>query len=176
MDAGLVALSRTWGDDVPMTTGPLDALEQRAWLALGRMMIVLPRALDDHLQRATGLPMTTYAVLMHLSSAPDGQLRMSELADLTALSPSRMTRVIDQLQRQGQVQRFPCAKDGRGTLACITDLGRERLRQAWPDHLNSVRTLVIDQLDTTELRRLASLAERINAAVDAAGAGHPQAG
>lgn len=125
--------------------------------------------MDDDLQRSAGLQSTAYAVLVHLSEAPDRRLRMSQLAERTALSPSRMTRVIDRLELQGLVHRVPCAEDGRATLAELTEAGVTRLRAAWPAHLALVHELVLDELEHAELEALASIAERLVARAQASG-------
>lgn len=82
---------------------PLTAQEERFWRALMRVIIALPRSLDDDLLRSTGLTLTEYVVLMNLSEAENQELRMADLASATALSASRITRVVDALQSRGQV-------------------------------------------------------------------------
>ena len=74
-----------------------------------------------------GLPLTSYEVLMYLGDAPDGKLRMGELADRLLLSRSGITRLVDRLARQGLLERERCEDDGRGYYALLTPLGRETL-------------------------------------------------
>jgi DNA-binding MarR family transcriptional regulator len=126
-----------------------------------RLVFNLPRALGEDLQRACGLNSTEYSVLMHLSESPDGQLVMSELAERTNLSPSRITRVIDQMARLELVERRPGSLDGRTTLASLTKTGLATLRRAWPHHLRSVRQRAFDQLTPEETHVLAPVLDRL---------------
>jgi hypothetical protein len=70
---------------------PLNDDEELVWRSLMRLVFTLRPMLDEDLQRSCGLTSTEYSVLMHLSEAPDRQLRMSDLAERTNLSPSRIS-------------------------------------------------------------------------------------
>jgi DNA-binding MarR family transcriptional regulator len=91
----------------------------------------------------TGLSLVEYTVLVRLSES-DGALRMTELAHMTCLSASRMTRLIESLQGRGLVEKRRACDDGRGFVAAITDEGLRRLKWAYPMHLASARTRVVD--------------------------------
>ncbi|MFE2068449.1 MULTISPECIES: MarR family winged helix-turn-helix transcriptional regulator [unclassified Streptomyces] len=126
---------------------PLTAQEERLWRALMRVIVALPRSLDDDLLRSTGLTLTEYVVLMNLSEAENQELRMTDLASATALSASRITRVVDALQSRGQVVKRRYEGDARGNVATLTPEGLKRLQDAYPIHLASARKRVIDLLD-----------------------------
>ncbi|MFD3587333.1 MarR family winged helix-turn-helix transcriptional regulator [Streptomyces sp. NPDC058683] len=126
---------------------PLTAHEERFWRALMRVIVALPRSLDDDLLRSTGLTLTEYVVLMNLSEAENQELRMTDLASATALSASRITRVVDALQSRGQVVKRRYEGDARGNVATLTPEGLKRLQEAYPVHLASARKRVVDLLD-----------------------------
>jgi DNA-binding MarR family transcriptional regulator len=126
---------------------PLTAHEERFWRALLRVIVALPRSLDDDLLRSTGLTLTEYVVLMNLSEAENQELRMADLASATALSASRITRVVDTLQSRGQVVKRRYEGDARGNVATLTPEGLKRLQDAYPVHLASARKRVVDLLD-----------------------------
>ncbi|MBK6010430.1 MarR family winged helix-turn-helix transcriptional regulator [Streptomyces sp. MBT53] len=130
---------------------PLTAQEERFWRALMRVIVALPRSLDDDLLRATGLTLTEYVVLMSLSEAENQELRMADLASATALSASRITRVVDALQSRGQVVKRRYEGDARGNVATLTPDGMQRLQAAYPVHLASARKRVMDHLDGRSL-------------------------
>ncbi|MFF5306403.1 MULTISPECIES: MarR family winged helix-turn-helix transcriptional regulator [Streptomyces] len=130
---------------------PLTAQEERFWRALMRVIVALPRSLDDDLLRATGLTLTEYVVLMSLSEAENQELRMADLAAATALSASRITRVVDALQSRGQVVKRRYEGDARGNVATLTPEGLKRLEAAYPIHLASARKRVMDHLDGRSL-------------------------
>jgi DNA-binding MarR family transcriptional regulator len=147
---------------------PLNDDEELVWRSLMRLVFTLRPALDDDLQRSCGLSSTEYSVLMHLSESPDRQLRMSELADRTSLSPSRISRVIDAMARVGLVERRSGSADGRNTYAALTKTGLSTLARAWPHHLRSVRQRAFDHLTAEETRILGSILQRLAQAGDAA--------
>ncbi|MFJ9712517.1 MarR family winged helix-turn-helix transcriptional regulator [Streptomyces sp. NPDC101234] len=126
---------------------PLTAQEERLWRAMMRVIVALPRSLDDDLLRSTGLTLTEYVVLMNLSEAENQELRMADLASAAALSASRITRVVDALQSRGQVVKRRYEGDARGNVATLTPEGLKRLQDAYPVHLASARKRVIDLLD-----------------------------
>jgi DNA-binding MarR family transcriptional regulator len=134
---------------------PLTPVEEAAWRALGRAVLVIPRVLDAELLATEGLNMTEYSVLMNLSEAPDRSLRMSELANYVSITVSGLTRVVQRLSGQGLVERVRAESDGRGQVAVLTDAGLARLRQAWPTHLAGVRRHVMDHLAGLDLAALA---------------------
>lgn len=104
---------------------------------------------DRELQEAHGLSLGDYDVLVHLSEADGGSLRMSELAERLLLSRSGLTRRIDGLVRAGWVERKACPNDGRGSLAVLTNAGLMRLEEAAPTHVQGVRRYLIDPLGET---------------------------
>jgi len=134
---------------------PLDEVEERAWRALARAFVVVPRVLEAELHAAHGMTMTEYFVLVNLSEAPDRQLRMSELAARGAMSLSAISRVVDGLERQGLVERARCPSDKRGLLAVLTGAGLERLQEAYPTHLRGVREHVVAHFGALDLTALA---------------------
>ena len=144
----------------------LTAEEEAVMRALARAIIVIPRVLDADLTREQRLAANEYTVLMHLSEAPGRTLRMTALANAVALSLSGMTRIVSRLESEGLVARHRCGSDGRGMNAVLTDAGLQRLRDAWPTHLESVRRHIIDLLREmvelgADLREIATSLQRI---------------
>jgi DNA-binding MarR family transcriptional regulator len=150
---------------------PLTPTEEALWRALMRLMLTLHRALDDDLVRARGMTANEYTVLMNLSEAPDRALRITELADAAALSVSRMSRLVDDLQSRNLVAKRRSEIDGRGNVASLTREGVARLRAAYPDHLASARRLVLDHVDRDDLARVARALEVIALQLDERPAG-----
>ena len=136
---------------MPEKPQPLDALEEPAWRALARFFVVAPRLLDEDLQRGAGMSLSAYSMLVHLSEAPARTLRITELANRAYLSGSRTTRLIDELMAEGLVLKQRSASDGRGFDVKLTTAGLSALRRAYPVHLRSVRSRVLDHVDRSAL-------------------------
>jgi len=149
---------------VKMTTGEQQALtaaELRAWRGLLRAHGCLAKRLDAALDQAHGLPMTSYEVLHHLEGASSERMRMCDLAAQAQLSRSGLTRLVDRLEREGLLSRCSCEQDARGSFACLTELGRERLAEARGTHLAVVREHFLSRFSEEELDLLADTWERI---------------
>ncbi|SFK53182.1 MarR family winged helix-turn-helix transcriptional regulator [Geodermatophilus ruber] len=149
--------------------------EMQAWLALGGVLMWLPSALDAQLQRDAGITHFEYQVLAGLSMSPGGTLRMSELAAFSNGSLSRLSRVVDRLEKRGWVERRPDPDDGRYTLAVLTEAGREKVEQTAPGHVEEVRRLVFDPLTQAQARQLREISRRIGQAIDPDGGWPPTA-
>ncbi len=91
--------------------------------ALGRLMLVLPRALDADLERDQRMSLSEYSALRHLSEAPHQRMRMSELAAACDMSLSGMTRLAGKLESLGFLDRVRCERDARGLDAVLTEAG-----------------------------------------------------
>lgn len=89
------------------------------------------RAIEADLSRARTIPLTWYDVLLELHGA-GGRLRMRTLGERVVLSRTRVSRLVDELVRDGLVVREPDPDDGRVTFAVITDEGRAALRATAP--------------------------------------------
>lgn len=133
----------------------LDPAERRAWEALVGATQTVMTALDDELVAGHDLTLGDYEVFVHLSSTPDGRLRMAELAERLSLSPSGLTRRLDRLTRRGLVARERCASDRRGTFAVLTPAGRARLEEAAPTHVCGVRRHFLNHLSAAQQAALA---------------------
>lgn len=144
----------------------LDAEEQRAWRAFLEATVLLFDALDRQLQRDADMPHGYYEILVRLSEAEGRTLRMSELADATRSSRSRLSHAIARLEERGWVERVECLTDRRGQLAHLTDRGFEVLRDAAPGHVAAVREAVIDRLAPEQVGQLRAIAEAIRAGLE----------
>jgi DNA-binding MarR family transcriptional regulator len=144
----------------------LDEDDVEAWLPFVRLLWWLPAAIEDQLQRDSGLSHFEYGVLAALSAADSATLRMSELAIYANGSLSRLSRAVTRLENRKWVTRKPDPADGRFTLATLTDNGRAVLVEAAPGHAGAVNRLVFDVLTKAQVRQLGIIATRILNAID----------
>ena len=128
----------------------LSAHEQELWRGWIAASMLLPDRLSRDLQEMHGLTGTDYQILVELSENPERRMRMSTLADHTLLSRSRLSHQIDRMAKAGLVERQVCEGDGRGMFAVLTDHGWDTIVKAAPDHVESVRQHLLDQLTPEE--------------------------
>ncbi|MGI5159407.1 MarR family winged helix-turn-helix transcriptional regulator [Microbispora sp. CA-102843] len=136
--------------DVPQWLTPQEQGAWRAHLAAHRLLF---HQLDRELQ-GTGLSLNDYEILVNLSESPDRRMRMSELADATIQSRSRLSHQISRMEAAGLVTRQDCEDDRRGTFAVLTGHGWETIQRVAPDHVASVRRHFIDLMTPEQVSAL----------------------
>jgi DNA-binding MarR family transcriptional regulator len=152
--------SLTDGDPRTIPARWLSDDEQDAWRGYIRLAQLLMRQLDRDLH-PFGLSMHDYEILVELSEAPGRRMRMTELADRTAHSRSRLSHQVNRMEAKGLVVREGCEGDKRGTFAVLTGPGADTITQVAPFHVASVREHFIDQLPAVELSALSAACQPI---------------
>jgi len=132
----------------------LTGQETEAWLQVATIATQLPAVLDAQLEHDAGIGFFEYTVLSWLSMAECRTLRMSQLAEFSRGSLSRLSNVVKRLEQRGLVRRAPDPTNGRYTNAVLTDAGWECVVQAAPGHVNAVRQFIFDPLSAEQLEAL----------------------
>jgi DNA-binding MarR family transcriptional regulator len=143
-------------------------VQLEAWRAYLLSHAAIRRSLDADLLAHHGLTARDYEVLLFLAQEDGHRLAMSALADLTMLTRSGVTRLIDGLTKSGLVKRVSCPEDLRVSYAQLTDHGLERLREAGRTHIQSVHAAFLDHFSESEVEALAELLGRLPSAPGAA--------
>ncbi len=132
-----------------------------AWIRLLRGHAAATRAVEAELLREHGLTINDYEALLVLANADDGRLRRTDLARDLQLTASGVTRLLDELERAGYVDRASCDTDARVTYAVLTDEGRAKLSEASDSHVAAVHELFEEHYSSEELATLAELLGRL---------------
>jgi DNA-binding MarR family transcriptional regulator len=140
----------------------LDQEEETAWRAYLDGTRLLFQALDRQLATDAGLSLTDYELLVRLSEAPDGTLRMRELAEATLTTRSGATRAVTRAEKAGWIRRVECEDDRRGMNAELTEAGRAKLAASAPGHVEAVRKNLLDLLTPEQLRQLTDIGSRLH--------------
>ena len=143
------------------STDLLGPVQLRAWRGLLRVHSALVKALDAELEAAHGLALTSYEVLLFLADAPEGKMRMHDLASSVLLSRSGLTRLVDRLERDGLIERATCQSDARGAYAVITPAGRKLLDAARATHRAGVRAHFLGHLSDEDLEALGEAWDKV---------------
>jgi DNA-binding MarR family transcriptional regulator len=137
----------------------LSAEEQAAWRPFVDGVRALMDVLDRQLQAESNLPHSYFEVLIPLSEAEHRTLRMSELAQATRSSRSRLSHAVARLEERGWVRRLDCPTDRRGQLAQLTEAGFAVVEEAAPGHVAAVRRYLIDRLSPEQLKALGEIGQ-----------------
>jgi DNA-binding MarR family transcriptional regulator len=144
----------------------LSAQEQQAWRSFLNACRRLFAEMDAHLQHVAGIPHAYYEILVRLSEAPGRELRMTQLADASTSSKSRLSHAVSRLEERGWVERAACPTDRRGQLARLTDEGLAALDSAAQEHVEMVRQMVFDQLTPEQVEQLRIISTAIESGVE----------
>jgi DNA-binding MarR family transcriptional regulator len=130
----------------------------RAVTSIMRAQQILIAGLDAAL-RPFGLTFSRYEALVLLTFSSSGALPLSKIGERLQVHATSVTNVVDRLEAAGLVRREPNPRDGRGTLAVITDEGRQVADRATRQlHLNQFGLQGVAEDD---LRRLFTVLRRL---------------
>ncbi len=139
----------------------LTADEQLAWRTFLTACQSLFSAIDAQLLRDSDIPHGYYEILVRLSETPGRALRMTQLAEASTSSKSRLSHAVARLEERGWVRRTDCPTDRRGQIAQLTDEGFAALAAAAPGHVDQVRRSLIDRLTAEQVEQLREIGAAI---------------
>lgn len=139
----------------------LDDDEKRAWIGWVFATRLFWEEIERDLTRDADMPFGYYDILVMLSESPGRRMRMSELADCTQSSRSRLSHAVNRLEALGWVRREACPDDRRGQVAVLTDAGFAALAAAAPHHVESVRAHLFDVLSPEQLAQLDDITQTL---------------
>lgn len=130
------------------------------WVKLARSFSVFNRrAAEDILRHNITLPQFgVMEVLFH-----KGEMTIGELCKKQLVSGGNMTVVIDNLVRDGLVERIPKADDRRAIIIRLTATGKSLIKKVFPQHAKLIAKLS-SGLTQAEQKQLASLLKRMGTA------------
>ncbi len=131
--------------------------EQRAWRAFIDAIRLFTGEIERELQHDSGLNHAYYQILVTLSETPGRTIRMSDLAELTLTSRSRLSHAVARLEEAGWVERRSCPSDKRGSFASLTDTGMAVLEEAARGHVEAVRRNLFDVLSPCQVQQLGEI-------------------
>ncbi len=142
--------------------GRHDSCDKRhvAWPLFLHTYSALMDVLENELQRARGMPLAWFDVLIRLQDA-GGRMKMQDLAESISLSRSGLTRLVDRMELAGYIKRTEYAADRRIIFATITAKGRREFSAAAPVAFAGVQKHFTSQLTRDELRALESALAKI---------------
>jgi DNA-binding MarR family transcriptional regulator len=130
----------------------------RAVTSIMRAHQILIAELDAML-RPFGITFSRYEALVLLSYSREDALPLSVVGERLQVHATSVTNVIDRLEGAGLVKRMPNPRDGRGTLAVITEAGRDVAHKA-TEAFNAAR-FGASSLDLAELDAMFGVLRRL---------------
>jgi MarR family transcriptional regulator, 2-MHQ and catechol-resistance regulon repressor len=131
------------------------------WVKLAKSYSVISKKTsDDILKHDVTLPQfSVMEVLYH-----KGEMTIGELCKRQLVSGGNMTVVIDNLVRDGFVERIPKPDDRRAVIIRLTEKGHTLIKDIFPDHAKLVAN-VVSALSSDEQKQLALLLKKLGTSV-----------
>ncbi|OBX81137.1 MarR family winged helix-turn-helix transcriptional regulator [Faucicola atlantae] len=115
--------------------------ESQAWLQLVQSISIVEAKLAKFLNQQHNIGLTDYRALEILSSSPNRELRMQELAHRLGLNQSSISRMVERLEKNDLTFRDLCPDDKRGVYTVLTKTGQEKLNDIKPDYDDQLNQL-----------------------------------
>ncbi|MDF1737926.1 MAG: MarR family transcriptional regulator [Verrucomicrobiales bacterium] len=137
-----------------------------AWRLFLMSHSVLTKAVTAALDEAGCISFDTYDVLVTLSEAPGGLMKMGDLANATFFSNSGISRRAARLEEEGLMKRVRCGDDGRVFYATLTPAGRKALRDAWPVYRKVIDNVFVRSLSKEKAQAMTAMFRTVLREVD----------
>jgi DNA-binding MarR family transcriptional regulator len=120
------------------------------------------RPIDDALERAHRTNITGYEVLARLQQIPQGA-SVRFLSDQVVVSPSRVSRVIEDFVSRGLLERAASPHDGRLSLVTVTPKCQDELARMRTTFEQALDEHFLTRLTATQIRGLTDIGRRLGA-------------
>lgn len=135
------------------------------WLNdLVRLEIVLWNRVDARLRQRHDLPLAYFQALDELSRAPDGGLRVGDLAGRMRITVGGTSKLVDRVESAGLLRRVADPADRRASRIVLTPTGRRALTAATKTYSAEVAAALDPVLSGTRQRQMHGFVERLLAA------------
>ncbi|MFD7893740.1 MarR family winged helix-turn-helix transcriptional regulator [Streptomyces sp. NPDC059743] len=115
--------------------------------------------MGQELHRETGMRQIHFEILGWLEEAPGHRMSMGDLARRSAVSPSRLSHLVDRLEELSWVRRLESPQDGRSHLAELSDAGHAALGKATLRHAQYTQERFLNLLSAEQVGQLRQISE-----------------
>ena len=135
---------------------------------LVRLLRIAGGSLGDYFEplfRAHDLSESGFHILCLLVASDAGCAAPSELSDMVGTSRANITRLLEQLEREGWIERAASERDGRRQVVAITPAGRTKVDGTVPQIAAPIERAFSD-LDAGDLAELDRLLRKLVVSFD----------
>ena len=126
----------------------------QTWRLYIESSVRIQNLLEAQLHQEESLSLMDYHVMVLLSEAPGGRLRMGGLAESLVFPPSSLTYRIASMKRRGLVTRENDPNDKRASQISLTESGKQTLERVAPHHAELVDGIFLSHATDEELKLL----------------------
>src|ERR1700732_1353908 len=117
-------------------------------------------ALDEAILAALGTRHGRFVLLMLLDKHAPGEITPADLAEKTGVTRATISGLLDGLEKEGLVERYPDPENRRSVQVKLTATGQDFLDKVSPDYCRWF-TSVVEPLNQDERKQLLALLEKI---------------
>ena len=136
--------------------------QQSAWFALLFAHATVMSHLEAALSERHEISFSACEILCHLDGAEPMAVR-SLASELVSVSPSRASRVIQELVDAGHVRRSAVQSDGRISLVSLTAAGRRYASSVKSTFADAAQECFVEALDESDLEALCRIWQKLEA-------------
>lgn len=137
------------------------------WLSdLVRVEIALWDRISARLRQEHGLSLAFFETLHFIGGAPEGSLRVGDLAHAVGITVGATSKLVDRVEAAGLIRREPDADDRRASRVVLTDAGRQALAAASVTYTAELAALLDPALSGDEQQQMHSFVKRVLSTVN----------
>jgi len=118
-----------------------DGIESAAIYGMVLAYSHIEKKIIDYLKAYNLSPSQYNALMIIKHKGQDKGMSQVEISDKLIISASNMTRLLDKLDKEKLIERFPAANDRRINYIKITKKGSDRLDEIWPGYYKAIKAI-----------------------------------
>jgi DNA-binding MarR family transcriptional regulator len=140
-----------------------------AWATdLVRLEIALWQRVDARLRESHDLPLAFFESLHFISCAPQGKMRVGDLARTLRVTVGGTSKLVDRIERAGLIARESDPDDRRASRVRLTAAGKRKLIAASTTYEAEAGNILGGVLSPEEQRQLSDYVSRLVTSIDQA--------
>jgi len=138
-----------------------------AWATdLVRLEIALWDRVDARLRESHELPLAFFESLLFISRAPEGSMRVGDLARALRVTVGGTSKLVDRIERAGLLAREPDPDDRRASRVTLTVAGKRKLTTAVKTYEAEVASILGGVLSPREQQQMSDYVSRLLTSMD----------
>jgi len=132
------------------------------WVKLARATETLASITAKDIE-TYGLTVSQFGVIESLGHL--GPMKIGEMCSKKLMTGGNITVVVDNLEKQGLVERTKDDTDRRAYVLCLTRKGEEKFKEMFPKHAIFIENIVSSTLTEDEINQLSTLLKKLGLAL-----------
>lgn len=142
-----------------------DNFRETAIYALACAYSRIEKEISDHLRPFNLTPAKFNAMMVIKHIGKDKGLSQIDIGRRLIVTASNMTRLVDNMEREGYIERLTQKNDRRVNLIRISKKGSDLLNQVWPGYYKKIASIA-NQLNRDELIKISGFLLKLSSSLE----------